>query len=243
MSATTKTSTSTETTKKEPPTFNEILNKASKSAIRGGTAGAVAMGANVACLMWMRTTVRRACTCWLLGRCFFLFASVLPSYLLTISTTDKSCQMCDGLTLAWCGIFWRNHWTLQLTLFLVLPPPPPPTWRHHRRFGFLYSLPSKSTPFVDKMKNTWETYLRFGLLDNTRTSSAAWIYLFCPHLNSPIDQLPIPKWCDFPRCVTYIVCWWWYSTFLSWCITSINPRSDESFWWYCCEYWYADFVR
>ena len=43
--------------KKTPPTFGEIMNKASKSAIRGGTAGAVAMGANVACLMWMRTTV------------------------------------------------------------------------------------------------------------------------------------------------------------------------------------------
>ena len=72
MSATTKTSSTSTETKKEPPTFNEILNKASKSAIRGGTAGAVAMGANVACLMWMRTTVRRlACTYWLLGRWFF----------------------------------------------------------------------------------------------------------------------------------------------------------------------------
>ncbi|CAJ1955629.1 unnamed protein product [Cylindrotheca closterium] len=40
-----------------PPTFNEIMNKAAKSAMRGGTAGAVAMGANVACLMWMRTTI------------------------------------------------------------------------------------------------------------------------------------------------------------------------------------------
>jgi hypothetical protein len=40
-----------------PPTFSEIMNKAGKSAVRGGTAGAVAMGANVACLMWMRTTV------------------------------------------------------------------------------------------------------------------------------------------------------------------------------------------
>lgn len=41
-----------------PPTFEEIMSKAGKSAMRGGTAGAVAMGANVACLMWMRTTVR-----------------------------------------------------------------------------------------------------------------------------------------------------------------------------------------
>jgi hypothetical protein len=40
-----------------PPSFNEIMKKASASAIRGGTAGACAMGANVACLMWMRTTV------------------------------------------------------------------------------------------------------------------------------------------------------------------------------------------
>jgi len=41
-----------------PPTFREILDKASKSAFRGGLAGGAAMGANVACLMWMRTTVR-----------------------------------------------------------------------------------------------------------------------------------------------------------------------------------------
>lgn len=41
------------------PTFNEIMNKAAASALRGGIAGACAMGANVACLMWMRTTVRK----------------------------------------------------------------------------------------------------------------------------------------------------------------------------------------
>lgn len=40
--------------------FREVLDKASKSAFRGGISGAAAMGANVACLMWMRTTV-----CWL----------------------------------------------------------------------------------------------------------------------------------------------------------------------------------
>ena len=44
---------------KAAPTFSEIMNKSAKSAIRGGTAGAVAMGANVAALMWMRTTVSR----------------------------------------------------------------------------------------------------------------------------------------------------------------------------------------
>jgi hypothetical protein len=55
-SSTTKTATTGEVIK-EPPTFNEIMNKAAASALRGGTAGAVAMGANVACLMWMRTTV------------------------------------------------------------------------------------------------------------------------------------------------------------------------------------------
>lgn len=44
-------------TTEKPPSFEEIMNKAAKSAMRGGTAGAVAMGANVACLMWMRTTV------------------------------------------------------------------------------------------------------------------------------------------------------------------------------------------
>lgn len=44
-------------TKDTPPTFKEIMSKASKNAIRGGTAGAVAMGANVGALMWMRTTI------------------------------------------------------------------------------------------------------------------------------------------------------------------------------------------
>lgn len=55
---TTTTSTTTSTTKpKEVLSFNDVMNKAAKSAMRGGTAGAVAMGANVACLMWMRTTI------------------------------------------------------------------------------------------------------------------------------------------------------------------------------------------
>lgn len=40
-----------------PLTVNEILSKAAGSAFRGGVAGACAMGANVGCLMWMRTTV------------------------------------------------------------------------------------------------------------------------------------------------------------------------------------------
>lgn len=43
--------------KNPPPTFSDILNKSAKSAVRGGTAGAIAMGANVGALMWMRTTV------------------------------------------------------------------------------------------------------------------------------------------------------------------------------------------
>jgi hypothetical protein len=33
------------------------MDKAAASAVRGGTAGAVAMFANVGALMWMRTTV------------------------------------------------------------------------------------------------------------------------------------------------------------------------------------------
>lgn len=44
-------------TKAAPLTPNEIFNKAAASAMRGGVAGACAMGANVACLMWMRTTI------------------------------------------------------------------------------------------------------------------------------------------------------------------------------------------
>jgi hypothetical protein len=48
---------SSSATPDEPPTFREVMNKASASAVRGGTAGAVAMFANVGALMWMRTTV------------------------------------------------------------------------------------------------------------------------------------------------------------------------------------------
>jgi hypothetical protein len=44
--------------KEEELSFGEVVRKASASAVRGGTAGAVAMGANVFALMWMRTTVR-----------------------------------------------------------------------------------------------------------------------------------------------------------------------------------------
>ena len=44
--------------KEEPKlSISEILSNARKSAMRGGVAGAAAMGANVACLMWLRTTV------------------------------------------------------------------------------------------------------------------------------------------------------------------------------------------
>mmetsp|Transcript_30784 Transcript_30784/g.45602 ORF Transcript_30784/g.45602 Transcript_30784/m.45602 type:complete len:290 (-) Transcript_30784:105-974(-) len=44
-------------TEEKQLSFGEIMNKAGKSAVRGGVAGAAAMGANVACLMWMRTTI------------------------------------------------------------------------------------------------------------------------------------------------------------------------------------------
>ncbi|KAL3775021.1 hypothetical protein ACHAW5_007287 [Stephanodiscus triporus] len=46
-----------EETKSDPPSLRQILEKAGASAVRGGTAGAVAMGMNVGLLMWMRTTV------------------------------------------------------------------------------------------------------------------------------------------------------------------------------------------
>jgi hypothetical protein len=43
--------------KEEVLSFSQVMNKAAASALRGGTAGAIAMGANVGALMWMRTTV------------------------------------------------------------------------------------------------------------------------------------------------------------------------------------------
>jgi len=55
---------SAEAEQKTPqPSFGEILDKSAKSALRGGTAGAVAMGLNVGALMWMRTTVRHIHGC------------------------------------------------------------------------------------------------------------------------------------------------------------------------------------
>jgi hypothetical protein len=56
--------TVTEKVEAPPPvlTVREILNKSAASAAKGGTAGALAMGANVAALMWIRTTVRESKT-------------------------------------------------------------------------------------------------------------------------------------------------------------------------------------
>ena len=69
-------STTTET--KTQPTFGEIMDKAAKSALRGGTAGAVAMGLNVGALMWMRTTVR----CFTAFVIFFMgYYEMSPSHL------------------------------------------------------------------------------------------------------------------------------------------------------------------
>jgi hypothetical protein len=53
--------------KQSQPSIGEILDKAAKSAMRGGTAGAVAMGLNVGALMWMRTTV---CQIYIVLGCF-----------------------------------------------------------------------------------------------------------------------------------------------------------------------------
>lgn len=42
---------------KEGPDFKAILNKAASRALPSGAAGGAAMGLNIMCLMWMRTTV------------------------------------------------------------------------------------------------------------------------------------------------------------------------------------------
>ena len=46
------------TMEEKPLSIGDIVSAAAKDALRGGAAGAVAMGANVGALMWMRTTVR-----------------------------------------------------------------------------------------------------------------------------------------------------------------------------------------
>jgi len=38
--------------------IGDVVREAARDALRGGAAGAIAMGANVGALMWMRTTVR-----------------------------------------------------------------------------------------------------------------------------------------------------------------------------------------
>jgi hypothetical protein len=52
---------SADTTTEKKPSFKEIMEKSAKSALQGGAAGALAMGANVAALMWIRTTVSLIC--------------------------------------------------------------------------------------------------------------------------------------------------------------------------------------
>merc|ERR1739841_113708 len=42
---------------KEGPDFGAILSKAASRALPSGAAGGAAMGLNIMCLMWMRTTV------------------------------------------------------------------------------------------------------------------------------------------------------------------------------------------
>lgn len=57
MSEITNTNSNSGVGSKTPLSFSEVLNKAAQSAMRGGIAGACAMGANVGALMWMRTTM------------------------------------------------------------------------------------------------------------------------------------------------------------------------------------------
>ena len=41
----------------DTPTFRDVLDRSTAAAMRGGLAGGLAMGANIGCLMWLRTTV------------------------------------------------------------------------------------------------------------------------------------------------------------------------------------------
>lgn len=77
-----------------PPSFNEIMKKASASAIRGGTAGACAMGANVACLMWMRTTVSCDVMTWFKNHQNELYSSHARCHCWCSSHHDEVNQCC-----------------------------------------------------------------------------------------------------------------------------------------------------
>ena len=47
----------TKSSSSDQPSLKEIIDKSATSAMRGGIAGGLAMGANIGCLMWLRTTM------------------------------------------------------------------------------------------------------------------------------------------------------------------------------------------
>ena len=63
---------------KKQLSFREIVEKSAASAARGGIAGACAMGANVAALMWIRTTVRNLSAFFYISSMSVLLFWVLP---------------------------------------------------------------------------------------------------------------------------------------------------------------------
>jgi len=77
--------------RKDTLSFREIMDKSAKSAVRGGTAGAAAMGANVAALMWMRTTVSNVVV---LLSCFHRLVRVLGHLDLIVTLFPSLLRIC-----------------------------------------------------------------------------------------------------------------------------------------------------
>lgn len=104
-----------EETKTDPPSLMQILEKAGASAVRGGTAGAVAMGMNVGLLMWMRTTVRiiissLLSSCWLARKPLLIAVpsssstgqlSIQTWHFLPSGTKDDLCRWWHPSVLSW----------------------------------------------------------------------------------------------------------------------------------------------
>jgi hypothetical protein len=95
--------------KSEQASFREIMNKSAASAMRGGTAGAIAMGANVACLMWMRTTVSG----------LFIVLSSSLSVFLSLFLSNIHILISFYIPYDCCHVVSSTRWILSYTLYTL----------------------------------------------------------------------------------------------------------------------------
>lgn len=103
--------------KEEVLSFSQVMNKAAASALRGGTAGAIAMGANVGALMWMRTTVStiHSALCFIVDEAHLIFSVFWVDFLSFFfppsrSTTNIAMEQ---------AFLWRSERSTPMVAFPV----------------------------------------------------------------------------------------------------------------------------